>query len=213
MNFQNLEFESKLGKPSVYTYRSHPEGARTLAIILPGQAYYKDAPLMWYSALAAFQAGADTLNVEYGYQANRIAMNRTNHQLALDELKDSLSEFLSEHGYENIIMISKSIGTQFASQIGRMGKQLVKNHIFLTPLNSTIEFMKNAGKMLVLVGEKDPLFEKDDILSIKALNNVEIITFPGADHLMEIQGDFNASLKVLEIVTEKCHDFILRQIS
>lgn len=212
MELDNLEFKSRLGRPSVYTYRHHTGGTDALAIILPGQAYYKDAPVMWYSAVAAYQAGADTLSVEYGFQANRAALDRATMKYTLEELMLSLEEFLSKHQYTHLIMISKSIGTLFASQIGEIGKQEVKSHIFLTPLEGTIGFIRKSKKLLVMVGENDPLFDIEILTSDRSLGNVETVTFPGGDHILEIQGDFEASLKVLETVAEKCHEFTLSSI-
>ena len=212
MNVENLEFKSKLGKSSIYTYRHHPGGSKYLAVLLPGQAYFKDAPLMWYTALAAFQAGADTLSVEYGYQANRIPLDQAKLKITVQELESSLNEFLSEHTYDFVIMISKSIGTQIASQLGEIGHLKIWRHIFLTPLRSTIDFMRNANEMLVMVGESDPIFSADDLRTIKSMKNVEVLSIPGADHIMEIRGDYGASLRVLENVADRCHNYIETQI-
>ena len=208
MEIENLEFESKLGKPAIYTFRSHRGGSRFLTILLPGQAYYKDAPLMWYSALAAFQAGTDTLNVEYNFQANRNSPGKFTLGSTLVELRSSLESFLSNHEYETIIMISKSIGTHFASEMGKIGNQVIKRHIFLTPLKSTIEFMKDTPEMLVMVGEKDPLFGEEDVNKVRGIRNVLAITFPDADHLMEVRDDYNASLRILEQVARECGTFV-----
>ncbi len=213
MEIENLEYKSKLGKPSVYTYRHHSDEAKYLAILLPGQAYFKDAPLMWYAALATFQAGVDTLSVEYGYQANRVSLDGAKFKITLEDLKSSLLDFLSKHTYERIIMISKSIGTQFASQIGGIGAYEVWRHIFLTPLRSTIEFMRNGNEALVVVGEKDPLFLAEDLNEVARMKNVEILTIAEADHLLEIQGDYGKSLRALEMVAGRCHDYIKQQIS
>ncbi len=208
MNVEELEFESRLGRPAAYTYRYHDKEKKNLVILLPGQAYYKDAPLMWYSAIAAYQAGADTLNVEYGFHANRNSSDRSTLGSTLEELRSSLESFLSNHSYETIIMISKSIGTHFASEIGKIGNHAIKRHIFLTPLKSTIEFMKETPEMLVMVGEKDPLFGEGDVDKVKGMRNVLIITFPDADHLMEVRDDYDGSLRILEQVAQQCEAFV-----
>lgn len=207
---ENLEFSSKLGRPSEYTYRHHHDEKPKLAIILPGQAYFKDAPVMWYSALAAYEAGADTLSVEYAFQANRLPLGGDAMGTSLDELKSSLVTFLKGHKYEKIAMISKSIGTNFARLIGDIGDSTVSGHLFLTPLKSTLEFMGSARNMEVIVGEKDPLFGMDEIAAVRSMKSVRITSFPGANHLLEIPGNVMGSLHVLQQVTELCHSFMKR---
>ncbi len=212
MNAEELEFKSKLGRPAVYTYRFHEDKTRNLVILLPGQAYYKDAPLMWYSAMAAFQAGADTLNVEYGFHANKDLQPGSDEKSTLEELRSALQNFLSTHQYETIIMISKSVGTHFASEIGKIGNHDIKRHIFLTPLKDTIAFMQRSQEILVMVGEKDPLFREDDIRTVKEMANVQLITFPEANHLMEVKDNYGASIKIIEQVAQNCEAFVSRHI-
>ena len=212
MEIENLAFESKLGKPAIFTYRYHPEGSQFLTILLPGQAYYKDAPLIWYTAIAAFQAGADTLSVEYAYQANRLDLDQSSMKVTREELKCSIDEFLGGHSYKGIFVVSKSIGTVFASELGTLLNQRISSYVFLTPLRATIEFMRKCMRLLVLVGEEDPVFNKEDINTVRALPNAEILSFPGANHILEIPGDFEGSLGILEQTAKKCYDFIKSEV-
>lgn len=212
MEQDNLEFGSKYGRPADYTYRTHTKGSRTITILLPGQAYYKDAPLMWYSAMAAFQAGSDTLSVEYGFQANRLQPDSAAVSTTAAELGDSLKEFLNKHPYEKVIMISKSIGTHFATRLSASGDIQVYRHVFLTPLRGTLDFMSKSQGLMAIVGEKDPLFGEDDIRSARAMGNVKTVTFPGADHLLQSENGYADSLDILKKVADLCHGFV-REIS
>lgn len=212
MEIENLAFESKLGKPAIFTYRYHQEGSQFLTILLPGHAYYKDAPLMWYTANAAFQAGTDTLSFEYGYQANRSDLDQSSMKVTREELKCSIDEFLGEHSYKGIFVVSKSIGTVFASELNTLLNQRISSYVFLTPLKDTIEFMRTCTRILVMVGEEDPVFNKEDINTVRALPNAEVLSFPGANHILEIPGDFEGSLGILVQIAKKCYDFIRKEV-
>ncbi len=207
MNLQNIEVKSKLGKPASYTYRQHTRDSRTLAVIFPGQAYYKDSPLMWYSAISAFQAGLDTLSVEYGFHANRIATARNMLDTSIDEAASALGNLQKSKNYENVVFIAKSVGTVIAERIAREKIEGVRDFIFLTPLPQTVQFIRDAKNMLVVVGTSDPLFSEVDIAGISGMHNVSIVKLDGADHLLEVEGNYEKSLEYLRESMTACHNF------
>lgn len=208
MIVENPEYPSKLGRPVTYTLRRHEDSVNTLTVIFPGQAYFKDAPLMWYSALAAFEAGSDTLALEYDFQSNHTGVDGDSLNQTCEEVITSLEQFLDSRDYSKLIFISKSIGTLIVSRICENHFSQVVGHIFQTPLRPTVEFMRNSSRMLVLVGDRDPAFGHQDMARIQNLKNIALVTFSGADHLLEVKGNFARSLEYLEKVSRETFNFV-----
>lgn len=183
------------GKRAQYTYRYHESPAGTLSVVFPGQAYFKDAPLMWYSAMAAFEAGSDVLSLEYGFQADRSEATGSAVEESMEEISAALQDFLKEHKYRDVIFISKSIGTYIVSRLCSDSFTTVRNHIFQTPLEPTVEFMQSTENILVLVGDSDPAFGADDMDKIRDRDNIRLVIYPGANHLLEVGGNYSKSLE------------------
>ncbi len=199
-----------MGRPSLYTYRYHEEPSKVITLIFPGQGYLKDAPLMWYSAMAAYEAGSDTLSLEYAFQANRTNVTQANLEISASEIRDFLSNFLEENTYNEVIFLGKSIGTNIVSRICGGNFRNPKNYIFQTPLKSTLDFILSAENILVLVGDNDPAFDIDAIRIISNKNNIHAVVFPDANHLLEVEWDFKKSLHNLELATEETYSFVER---
>lgn len=208
MKIETVRYESNLGRPVEYTYRRHEEQSDILSVVFPGLAYYKDAPLMWYSAISAFEAGSDALNLEYGFQSNRSSATDSAIEETIREVSVSLHDFLKEHQYRKVIFISKSIGTYMVSKLCSDSFNTVQDHIFQTPLQPTVEFMQHTKNALVLVGENDPAFGASDMEKIRNLGNLRLVTFPEANHIMEVSGDYSKSLEYLVKVTSETFSFV-----
>lgn len=208
MNIEHIEYPSRLGRPVRYTYRHHDKKSEVLTVIFPGLAYFSDAPLMWYSILPAYEAGSDVLSLEYDFQSNRVEPGQDSFDATVSEIESSLDGFLNQHEYRELVFISKSIGTLFVSKLCTGKFKEVKNHIFQTPLRPTIDFMKNAQNILVIVGDSDPAFVKEDISKIEGEDQIQLFVLSGADHLLEIKGNYLASIEHLRKVASETHTFI-----
>lgn len=216
MKISSIMCESSLGRPAEYTYRYHETVPDVLTVIFPGQAYFKDSPLMWYSALSAFEAGSDVLSVEYGFQSNRKDPTEDILELTNAEISEFLHSFLEEHHYEEVIFISKSIGTFLVSRLCKNSFKEVKKHILQTPLKPTIQFMNSTEKALVLVGDEDPAFGPEDRNQLKQGENIRLVLFPGANHIMEVSGNYRKSLEYLDTVASETFKFteaIVKKVS
>lgn len=207
MNFESIEVESKYGRSASYSYRWYSPDSDSLSVIFPGQAYFKNSPLMWYSAISAFQAGFDTLNIEYGFQANRASSSEDVISNSISEIVTALEGLQRKKNYRRIIFIAKSIGTLISQQFPEFSETEVNDFIFLTPLSQTVPFIRNAENMLVLVGTADPLFRETELTEISGLKNVSVVTFLEANHLLEVEGDYAKSLTYLKEASEACFNF------
>lgn len=118
---------------------------------------------------------------------------------ALDDLEENL-----ESNYDTILFVSKSIGTILA---GIIAANLPKNikHIYLTPVNETLEFMK--GDIVVFSGKEDPMINTKDLVAECKNKEIELYLYDDCNHSMET-GDVNRDIKILADITEKCQEFI-----
>ncbi len=191
--------------PAKYHYLKHPTGSSHLAVLFPGKGYTLDAPVMWYSAKAAFDAGCDVLEVEYGYQANRV-------ELMIDELDSLVEETaatlnnLVNNQYSNVVFIGKSIGTIVQTKVLQKLSFSVPNHIFLTPLKAIIPAIRDSKNALVIVGDRDSAFETSDITQVAGFSHVKLTVVPEADHGLETK-DYSVSIDILKQVAILCGDF------
>ena len=192
--------------PAKYNYLTHTSSSSSLAILFPGKAYPLDAPVMWYSAKAAFDAGCDVLGVEYGYQANRIDFDMDNLEYVIDEAAEALNKVLMTGKYSNVVLIGKSIGTLVQTKVLSKVSFQIRNHVFLTPLRPTIPAIREAENALVVVGDSDSSFGASDIAQITGLSGVKISIVPGADHGLETI-DYRNSIDILKQVAILCGDF------
>ncbi len=208
MNIKTIQIDSSHGKPAEYTYRCHEKPAEILTVIFPGQAYYKDAPLLWYSAIPAYEAGSDVLSIEYGFHANRGGSTNSDIGETVEEISGALKNFLNKHRYRKVIFISKSIGTYIVSILCQKTFSNVKDHIFQTPLEPTVEFIQTTPNALVLVGDNDPAFGSGAMAKIRGRENVRLVSFPDANHVLEVAGNYARSLEYLTKVASETFGFI-----
>ena len=191
--------------PARYNHLTHPTGSVTLAVLFPGRNYTLDAPLMWYSARAAFEAGCDVVGVEYGYQANRTELDIDELAYLFEEAAEALNNIMTGQ-YSNVVFIGKSIGTIVQTEILTKVSFPVLNHVFLTPLRPIIPAIRESHRSLVVVGGSDTAFGESDIAQIDNLPNVRVSVVPGADHQLETK-DHRDSIDILKQVTALCRDF------
>ncbi|GMA61731.1 hypothetical protein NZD89_18495 [Alicyclobacillus fastidiosus] len=210
MNIQYtvVKVPSCFGASASYKFFRHTEGSDRLAVLFPGHGYTLDAPVMWYVARAALEAGYDVLGVEYGFQANRAAVQADKIPTVAREVATGLERCLEGVSYGRYVFVAKSLGTDVARLTSSTVSFPVEGYIFLTPLPRTVPFIESSGSMLVLVGGYDPLFTDSDISRISALSHVTLQVFPEADHGLEIDGNVTQSLVTLQETTELCRDFL-----
>ena len=170
---------------------------KKIAVLFPGIGYTCDKPLLYYAGKIAVSKGYELVKVEYGNLPSGIKENKEKmekaFQCGLEQTEDILKDICWEE-YEDILFVSKSIGTVISSAFARQHQLHVKNILF-TPLRQTFLFADENG--IVFHGTADPWAETKDITEgCKKLNLPLILTEQG-NHSLET-GDILEDLKNLE---------------
>ena len=112
---------------------------KKIAVLFPGIGYTCDKPLLYYTGKLAVARGYKLVKVEYGNFPSGIKENKEKMEEAfrcgLEQAEKILQDICWEE-YEDILFVSKSIGTVISSAFARRHQLSAKNILF-TPLQQT----------------------------------------------------------------------------
>ena len=200
----NVELESRVIE----------NGSDVLCVILPGIGYTLDRPLLDYSKKLCIEMGYDVLLIEYGFQVSRSQFDREKFNEIVNESMQLLKmSKLSQ--YKKIIFIGKSIGTVLQrilqDKLVDDGFEFEFINIYLTPVDKTVELgiYRNS---LVFTGTSDPLINRENVNTIKNIDDVNFIEIEGADHSLNIKSDIVKSAKILLRVIECEKEYLINNL-
>ncbi|MCR2806913.1 alpha/beta hydrolase [Paenibacillus soyae] len=203
MNMEIVTVPSYWGTPMQQKHITVQGQTNKLVVLFPGRGYSCELPLLYYAGNAALQHNHSVLKLEYGYQAARASFDLQDLSKVIDECTESVLQV--SPNYDQLLFISKSMGTIVAGEVHRRMQQKV-NHIFLTPLVETIPYI-NASDRVVIYGGMDPAFPSEAAKQIEYSENV--IEIPRADHGLET-GDVEENLAILKRIAGVYQDVLAR---
>lgn len=121
-----------------------------LAVIFPGMGYHVDKPLLYYSKKIAKAYGYSIIDVPYG-NFPKDAKKEDALQSAMEHTETMLQE-VDFSQYEDLLFISKSIGTVVASAYAEKHSLNTRN-VYYTPVEEAFRFRKQDG--IVFHGTND----------------------------------------------------------
>jgi hypothetical protein len=166
------------------------------AVILPGVAYFSQAPLLWFAREAAQAAGWSVL--ELTERAPR-------DEEPFAWMRDRAGRALDEATAETVALVGKSLASAAAPLVAEHGLPAV----WLTPLLNRPEVASALaaapGPALLVGSPADPTWAEGPVPS-----GPEVLELDGLDHSLQVEGDPLASLEVLRRVTERIGEFLGR---
>lgn len=183
--------------------------ATTLAILLPGDRYRRDAPLLDYARQVCLQHGCDVLAVEYGHQAARSDLGPQGTERVAAESAAAVRDALQPQ-YRRLVVVAKSLGTRVAAHAAHMAPiwdERPTVFAFLTPLVPVVPFMRTRGG-LIIVGDQDPAFGPEALRAVRATGGLDVRVLAGADHQLLIRDHWRASLAALEATCAGLEDLL-----
>lgn len=171
-----------------------------LAVFFPGIGYSLDMPLLYYSKKIAKNREYEILETEYeNIDLSMLFENRENLKKEMEKTYLSLKKKLDEvsfEKYEEVLFISKSIGTVFALRYDTENSLNAK-HVLLTPVSDTFTFY-NSQKSVVFYGTEDPFIKKGDVEDFCKKNSIRMYSVSGGNHSLET-GNIKNDIDILNI--------------
>lgn len=175
-----------------------------LAVFFPGIGYTADKPLLYYSEKLAKQYHYETVRLSYGELPKD--MDRAFKE-ALNTARTALHKY-SWRKYEEILFISKSIGTAVACAYAEECKLQCRN-IYYTPLEQTFSLHPQQG--IVFHGTADPWAETEMIEENCREYHLPLHIIEGTNHSLEVQGDIELNIRNLAEIMDVTEKYIAKE--
>lgn len=183
-----------------------------LAIFFPGIGYHCDKPLLYYSRKLADEAGYKSiLTLDYSLAGSNITGNirgdREKMQQAFSYLYEQAAKQLFSinwQDYDEIVFISKSIGTVIASAFAQHEK-ISCRQILYTPLCETYDF--HPQNAIAFLGTSDPWSDIEKVTDISGEQKIPLFLYPDANHSLETK-DTLYNIETLQDVMEETKRFL-----
>ena len=183
---------------------------KKIAVLFPGIGYTCDRPLLYYTGKLAAGMGYEIVRVSYGNfpsgaKGNREKMQRC-FEIALEQTRELLRE-ADWAAYDEILFVSKSIGTAVASAYAKE-KGLKVRSILYTPLAET--FLFADADAIAFHGTADPWAGDEAVTEGCAGLGIPLYITEGANHSLET-GDVIADVTELGKIMKTVCAYLKRQ--
>ncbi len=181
---------------------------KKIAIYFPGIGYHCDKPLLYYSRNAACELGYENYrNMTYTYKAKNIRGNQEKMKEAYEALFLQAESELADliwSDYDDVLFISKSVGTIIATSYAEKYSLKHIRHILYTPLAQTYLFAPQHA--LGFIGTSDSWSDTAEIIQLSKTNHIPLIVYEGCNHSLECN-DTSKDLENLKDIMQKTIDF------
>ena len=179
-----------------------------IAVYFPGIGYHCDKPLLYYSRSIANKLGYEnSRNVNYTYNAGNIRGNeekmKETYEILFSQTETELAEIIWSE-YEDVLFMSKSIGTIIATSYAQKYGLKHARHILYTPLAQTFLFAPNNA--IGFIGTADPWSDTDEIIHLSDINHIPMTVYDGCNHSLECN-DTLKNIDILKDVMQKTVEF------
>ncbi|EHJ00409.1 hypothetical protein CDLVIII_3864 [Clostridium sp. DL-VIII] len=205
MNETNIQFKSYWGE--TLSNKCIKQNSDVLAVILPGEGYTNDKPLMYYSSKISLELGLDVLYVDYGFQILHKNFDINEElDILVRESEQVLIKCLSEN-YKKIIFIGKSLGTIIQNRLSKELRDYEQVHVYLTPVNETVKYMVNYP-CLVVTGKDDGKINSLNMNALESRKNIKLVQIDEGNHSLECL-DVLKSIEMLNTIMRTLKNFLL----
>lgn len=177
-----------------------------LAVFFPGIGYHCDKPLLYYSAKIAGQYQYEVCRVSYAGLGKAIDEALAGAICQAEQCLQSVEW----KKYEEILFVSKSIGTAVACAYAKKHGIRCRN-IYYTPLEETFDFAPQPG--IAFHGTKDSWAGTAVVSEKCRQHNLPLYIVEEGNHSLEAVDDVRRSLRILSDVMERTLDYIAEGVS
>lgn len=179
-----------------------------IAVLFPGIGYNCHKPLLYYSRKIAIEQEYEVIQVEYNNLPENVKGNADKMKLAYEMAYKQAVEQLDGRQwdtYDEVLFISKSIGTVVAAQYTTQHAKAARN-VYLTPVEWTFDYLSNRD-CIFIHGTNDPWAETKEIKQICNDKKLELICVDDGNHSLEV-GNVKQDIQVLESVMMRIVEYI-----
>jgi len=175
---------------------------KNLIILFPGRSYSAENPLLYYAEFKYAIKEYEIIKVDYG----DCLQKAKSFDNAVENIKKHVAGQIKSvdfSQYVDIVFISKSLGTVVAGWLSEeLGVENIR-HIYLTPINETIPYIKHGKNIsVVIAGTNDRYLESDALKKHCENEKVPLELIEGVDHSLEVLGEMNMNIDILKRVVE-----------
>lgn len=180
------------------------------AVYFPGIGYHCDKPLLYYSRKIACELGYQNYrNISYAYDGGNIRGNERKMREAYEALLLQAESQLADvdwFGFDDVLFVSKSIGTVIAASYAEKRGLRNMRHILYTPLAQTYLFAPEHG--IGFIGTADPWSDTDEIIRLSEANRIPLKVYDGCNHSLECD-DTLKNLEFLKDIMGRTREFCM----
>lgn len=181
-----------------------------LAVFFPGIGYTTDRPLLYFARCLTDKLGYNEKR-KLSYQRkgkedirnNPDAMKKTILEL-YEQAENELSD-IDWSLYDDVLVISKSIGTAVACMYAQNNMLNNTKHVMYTPLAATFE--NKPSNAIAFIGTNDPWSDIKDIKSLAKDSGIRLEIYEGCNHSMETDDVFE-NIDILKDIIQKTEGFL-----
>ena len=185
-----------------------------LAVFFPGIGYSNDMPLLYYTRKMASNLGYDFIKIDYQ------SIYPITPELLADE--ERIEKFIKKEArdverrmreveisrYDEIVFVSKSIGTVIAS-IYDSAAPFSARHLMFTPLIQAFENHKHSGS-LVFYTDADPYQESGEIEDACQKEGVKSVLIENTNHSLET-GNTLEDLERMKLIMNIVKKYLMKK--
>lgn len=180
---------------------------KKLAVFFPGIGYHVDKPLLYYSRKLAKSLGFETVNVPYGNFPKGVKGSLEKMEAAFKSALEQTDEILRDidfQTYEDVLFVSKSVGTAVASAYAGEKGLKVRN-VYYTPVGPSFQFMRQPG--IAFSGTKDSWVDMETVRKGCEKGGFALHLVEDADHSLET-GDVLKDLENLQQIMKLTEEYM-----
>jgi len=215
-SFKTLGIAGYRNEPVSNTFLRQDEAARQVGIVLPGVGYTCHMPLLYYPSQVLLTLGMDVLWVEYNYIRRpdyRALSDAEQKQWLFTDVTAACQAALAQRSYQQVTLVGKSLGTVAMSHLLANDARFAQSRlVWLTPVlrndEVRVQIQHSGSRALIAIGTADPFYDPAYLADLQAAAKSEVVVVDRADHSLEIAGDVQQSLQILERVTRAIEAFV-----
>jgi predicted esterase len=205
-SLRKLDFEGYRQEAVPNTFFQQHEATDHAALVLPGQGYSSQGPVLSYPRLELLARGADVLCVDYTQRPDfsTFADQELLHCSIVDA-EAAYRALMNQRAYRRITLVGKSLGTMvMAHLLITLSLPEPVLTAWLTPVLSFERVrtqMKQApGPAFVAIGTADPYYNATQVAEIRQAlqGRGDVLVIEHANHSLDIGTDALKSLDAIE---------------